>query len=84
MNFPIYAIKDVKAGSFMNLWTESNDNTAERNFDTIRKDTSTIFGTYPTDFELWGIGVYDNNTGEITPEVRYIKGGRVLEVLQQG
>lgn len=83
MLYFIYAIKDVKRGQFMNIWTESNDATAKRNFDTIRKDPKTIFGIYPTDFELWSLGTYEANTGVITSDIRYVEGGTPIEVFQQ-
>lgn len=79
----IYAVKDIKAGKFMNIWLETNDHSRERAYDTIRKDTSTIIGQYPTDFELWRLGEYDDKTGEIIPGIEFIKGGAIVEVLQQ-
>lgn len=80
MIYNIYAIKDIKASYFMTIWTETNDDTAIRNYDTIRKDTNTLIGQYPGDFELWTLGTFNMKTGEIIPEMKFIKGGELLEV----
>ena len=79
MKVYIYAIKDVKRGSFMNLWTEANDDTAMRNFDSIKRDRSTLIGMYPGDFELWNIGSFNDKSGALETTLYYVSGGAVVE-----
>jgi hypothetical protein len=74
MKQKLYTIKDNKAGLNMSVWEAPNDLVAIRQFsETInQKDRdgkpANNLGKYPKDFELYSLGLWDNETGIITPE----------------
>ena len=69
MIMDIYAIKDKKV-RFMSLFTQANEEIAKRNF----KNTvnATEMKLDPADFELWKLGTYNDLTGYIEPESKFI------------
>jgi len=72
MKLYIYSIKDTKIG-FMNPFYLQNDGVAIREFTNGANDNQkNAINTNPEDKELWGLGTYDDQTGEIKSEVRYI------------
>jgi len=76
----LYALKDVKIG-FMNPWPCQNDPVAIREFTRGANDTQpNSINTDIEDKELWGLGEYNDETGVITPNVRFIC--RATEVKQ--
>lgn len=64
MKIGIYAIKDVKIG-FMSTWQSHSDETATRAF--INTEMP-----YKQDFELWKIGIYDDQLGIIENDQKFI------------
>lgn len=78
MIFGIYGLWDRKAHRYLSTFTETNDDTAKRNFDTIRKDNNTLFGKFPEDFELYRLGNFDDNTGITSIENTYLSGGGII------
>lgn len=67
MIYKVYAIRDVKVG-FMPMICQQNDGTAIRAFETAIINSRDDLGTHPQDFDLYRIGSYDTNNGELTPE----------------
>lgn len=68
----IYAIKDVKIG-FYNPFYLQNDAVAIREFTNGRNDSQkNAINTNPEDKELWSLGEFDERTGEIKSEVRFL------------
>lgn len=66
MIYGIYAVRDVKAG-FMTPTVDLSDNTAARNFSHAIKTSDSVFASFAKDFDLFRIGSYDTDTGEILP-----------------
>lgn len=64
----IYAVKDVKAETFNNPFFQKNDITALRalSLEVNRADPGNVVYTHPQDFDLYELGDYDPDTGEIT------------------
>ena len=62
----IYAIKDAKS-SFMPCIVDVNDATAIRNFENSVRRVDSLLASHPNDFGFFKLGVYDDNTGVITP-----------------
>ena len=61
---PIFAIKDEAAGIFMDPMTDINKDTAIRNFEFAFKNNQ-IINFRPSDFSLWHVADYDNESGEV-------------------
>uniref|UniRef100_A0AAU8AWV8 Nonstructural protein n=1 Tax=Dulem virus 155 TaxID=3145632 RepID=A0AAU8AWV8_9VIRU len=68
MIYGVYAIKDAKT-TFMPANCDYNDASAIRNFEHACSDNTSLMQSHAKDFTLWRLGVYDNETGIITPEV---------------
>ena len=74
MTINLYAVKDVKVG-FMNTWGEVNDAAAKRDFgDAINNSQSTL-NKHPHDMQLFKVGTWNDQTGELTSKVEYLASG---------
>lgn len=72
MKLNIYSIKDTKVGYMSPLYLQ-NDGVAVREFANLaQKKEPNIINTNPEDKELWHLGDFDDQTGEIQSEVRFI------------
>lgn len=63
----MFAIRDLKAVSFMPPYTAPNKGVAIRSFTDAVNDPSSMLSKYPDDFALFHIGSYDPETGVVTP-----------------
>lgn len=61
----IYAIYDVKSGMYGPAMTFANDGTAIRSFQEmlISKDPNSLLSLYPSDYILFCLGLYNQETG---------------------
>lgn len=70
--YKLYSIKDTKIG-FMNPFLNHNDGTAIREFtngaNEINKNS---INTNPEDKQLWYLGEYDDQTGIIQSEPKFL------------
>lgn len=71
----LYAFKDVKVG-FMEPFQQISEDVAKRSFVTAILESKTFIGDYKADLELWQIGEYDETTGRILSEIKYVMGGK--------
>ena len=71
MTMKYFAIKDNLADLFMTPVLFQNENMALRWFTGVVNDPkeNKIIYDNPADFELWKIGAYDNQKGELTAEL---------------
>lgn len=69
MRVGIYAVKDVKSATFFPPFMSHTPGTAERQFSVNVNDKheNNMLRRYPSDFELWTVGEFDDNTGMVTP-----------------
>ena len=68
----LYSIKDTKIG-FMAPLVQQNNAVAIRTFKNMRNASQpNAVNTNPEDKELWELGVYDEETGEIKPNLAFI------------
>ena len=68
----IYSIKDTKIGYMSPMYLQ-NDGVAIREFTNARNSTQqNIVNTNPEDKELWALGEFDDQTGTIVSNVRFI------------
>lgn len=76
----VYAIRDKHTG-FMSLTTEQNDNCAMRNFAHAMQNVDSLLYTHPDDFDLFRLGDYDTDSGELNPNypVKHILAGASLK-----
>lgn len=71
----MYAFKDVLIG-FMEPFLQQNRAVAMRSFQQTMTNENSGISRYQKDIELWKIGNFNEETGEITPELEYVMAGR--------
>lgn len=67
MKMNLYVIRDQRT-SFMTPSVDFNDQSAVRNFEHAVLQKDSLFNTHAEDYSLYRIGLYDNESGRITPE----------------
>lgn len=68
MKFPLYSIRDTKAGSFQTPVVSANDFTITRSFgESIVNRRDPIISFSPADFDLFQVGEFETDTGIVTP-----------------
>jgi hypothetical protein len=75
MKLKIYAVKDVIIGSMMNPFYMHNDQQAIRSFEQAMKSESEI-AKNAKDLQLFKLGEFDDETGEIVSQVEYLVKGQ--------
>lgn len=67
MRMVIVAIRDVKADNYARPWFVQTVAVAMRSFadEVNREDKENQLNTHSEDFQLWEIGIYDDNDGKI-------------------
>lgn len=60
----LYSIRDVKSG-FGFPFSMQNDEVALRAFEAALHDSNSEMSKYPQDFEIWLIGAFNTETGDI-------------------
>lgn len=74
MKLKIYAVKDVVVGNFMLPFYLHNDNEAKRSFNLAINSQTQIAQNWK-DLQLFSIGEWNDETGEITNKVEFIANG---------
>lgn len=64
----LIAVHDKKTGLYDNPFTVRHVGEAVREWDIVRKDPQTKFGKNPEDFDLFQIGEYDDELGQLIPQ----------------
>lgn len=65
----VFAVKDVKSGSFALPFCSPTPGTAERNFaQSVNGGQEAIVSAHPEDFELWQLGEFDDTSGQLIPQ----------------
>lgn len=60
----VYSVRDSKADTFSPPFFNATHGIAERNFQNLVNDPQSQVNRYPTDFDLYYLGKYDDNTGK--------------------
>lgn len=68
----IYAIKDCKMGFSNSIFLKPSDDMAIRDFTILVNEPGNLVSQFPADFELFCLGSYDNDSGVISPGVRFV------------
>lgn len=71
MIYGMYSVKDLKTG-FLPVTTDMNDLSAMRNFEHACMNTDSLFFTHASDYQLFKVGTFDTETGEITIENTFL------------
>lgn len=67
MNLKMFSIRDSKAEVFNQPWFAKTHGEAERNFTQLAKDPKSFVSQFPDDFDLYFVGEYNDQTGEVLP-----------------
>lgn len=84
MRWFMYAVYDSAVGVYDRPFVSRSDGEAIRGFSDVAKDKEHPIGKHPEHYALFGVGLYDDNTGEITPEVERRCIARAHEVIGGG
>ena len=68
MTLRIYSIRDFASNTYGTPFFSTNDKTALRDFGHLKSDSRSLVGSYPHDFKLFCLGVFDDATGKIVPD----------------
>lgn len=63
----LYSVFDRKAHVFANPFYSINDATAERVFISACRDDGNDIGMFPSDYALYFVGTFDDETGKLDP-----------------
>jgi len=82
MKYQIFVVHDTVSKIFLTPFYQVNDAVAKRNFASAANDRTTDIGQNPSDFHLYHLGTFDNETaetvlGQLTsygPASNYVKG----------
>lgn len=77
MKLTFYAVKDLMTERFMNPALSESDAVAIRQFKSNIEHIN-LWKDNPQDFDLWSLGTYDDETGEITAEMHKVVNGRSI------
>ena len=64
----VYTIKDAKSNTFANPYYSINDATAIRSFQQAANDPNTTINQFPSDFSLYRLGTFCDQSAEFTLE----------------
>jgi hypothetical protein len=67
MKLKIYSIRDAKTEYFSAPFFNHTHGEAERNFKKACDDKNSNLNQFPEDYDLYCLGDYDDNSGQITP-----------------
>ena len=68
----LFAVKDVKSGRFAAPFIADNIQVAKRNVAWAMKDPTTAFAVFPEDYQLFKLGSFDEQTGELVSDVLFV------------
>jgi len=71
MQMKLYALKDLKVGTFSQVMMAQNDGHLSRNLQEGLTGQETQ-AKFPGDFEVWQVAEYDWNTGGVEPSLRFV------------
>ncbi len=80
MKMSVFSVLDAKTRAFMMPFYSHTIASALRTFSDATKDPASLMHQHPSDFQLWLIGEFDDQTGEITPQIPQSLGSAVDHV----
>lgn len=79
MTYGIYSVKDLKTG-YLPPTYDVNDLSAKRNFEHACINPDSLFYTHYGDYQLWKIGTFNTETGEIIFSAEFLMDAPIREV----
>ena len=76
----LFGVYDKKAEAFMSPFTFHTQGQAIRAFSDTVNDPATAMYRHPDDFDLYQIGLFNDNSGELAPEKHFLLGARSVKV----
>lgn len=67
MLLKVYSIRDTKAEVYNTPFMKKTHGEAERDFTSLVKDEKSMPNQYPEDFDLYHLGIFDDQTGKFEP-----------------
>ena len=69
MDTRMYTLRDLKVGAWQFPFPAVNDDTALRAIKhRIASEPDSLYATFPADYELYYIGIFNNDSCQMTPE----------------
>ncbi len=68
----IYCIKDIKVAAFISPFAMANEVHAKRYFHELCNDETSTINKYPSDYELFRLGTFDDSSGEMVTEIEFL------------
>ncbi|WNK14178.1 MAG: nonstructural protein [Microvirus sp.] len=59
----LYSIYDKQLAEYSTPWVAQNDNAAKRAYERLAADSTTDVNFRPTDFDLFSVGYFDEESG---------------------
>lgn len=78
----IFAVYDVKAGFYLNPFSDTSTVAALRGFDLAVNEGKSTFSKFPDDYCLMELAAFDQNTGEIVVHMSPLNLGSARSVLR--
>lgn len=73
MTTNLYALRDLKAECYVNIFDDLNDQTAIRKLAAIaQQNPEAQIIKFKEDYQLYRIGTFDQKSGSIIPEVHHV------------
>jgi len=66
MQFNAYSLLDTKSGLYSAPWFSNHDATAFRQVAELAGDRNSTVGRYPADFVLYRVGLFNDNTADLS------------------
>lgn len=63
----LYSVRDNKVNSYSPVFPSTSSVQATRDFERACNDANTQLNRYPSDFDLFQVGTFDDQTGVVTP-----------------
>lgn len=83
MKMNIYAMQDVKANAFGQPFFSPNDGLALRSVSDLVADRNSMPAKHPQDFNIFKLGVYDDNSGRIEANAVPVFVAKCLDFVSQ-
>lgn len=78
----IFGIKDTKVG-FTNVIMAQNEAVARRYLAEMVRDTNNLISKYNEDYEIYKLGEFNENTGEIMPSINFVERATAFGYLRE-
>lgn len=72
MDIKLYSIRDIKLEKYGQPFVAPNDEIAKRMLQSTIRAGQTTIAEYPEDFQLFKLGEYNEDTGELKNEQRFV------------